>query len=383
VIETASENIGKITRIVSRAYFNECNRKSVRALVFHKFLVALKKEIDCGKRAIGDIRSYRGTILMAHRIIANHPPFLRFLMEEWLVEIGIRGFQFVATIKPIQLHLLAALIRDSGLAEDMLKFLEDILIATLRAYKESSDFVMQNALLQIVSAIVPKISNQKRHEIDKEENSAVNYEPKSVTVNEFCVKFPTVLYIATTDLTKSSVSNAYLIILLEILSNFEHRGESGREIIKLLSIFEQLMAHRCDKIRILAGRCFALYSEINDNTLQTIEDKVSLLFSPDPNVVHSIAFTLRFMIQRFENCTRFVTDFNSKAFKSDLKVKISNIFTSQDFHASNFFVRFHLLDLLLFLDFSGDDEVIRVLLKETNLKNHFGYKLWSDKVKLL
>jgi hypothetical protein len=200
------------------------------------------------------------------------------------------------------------------------------------------------------------------------------------------VKFQSIFYTSTTsDLTKSSVSNDYVIILLEILSNFEHRGENSMSAVikELLEIFEQLMAHRCDKIRILAGRCFALYSEINDKTLQTIKDKVSLLFSPDPNIVHSTAFTLRFMIQRYENCTRFVTDFNPAAFKSDLKVKISNIFTTQNFHALNFFVLYHLLDLLLFLDFSKDDEVVRLLLKETNLKNHFGYKLWNDKVKLL
>jgi Putative death-receptor fusion protein (DUF2428) len=389
VIEKASEALGRITKIVSKEFSNLCVKNSEKGRKLHGLLVTLKREIDCAKLLIGDTRSSRGLILMAHQIIINHPPFLRFLIDALLVSTTTNSFtevRFKDEIKPIQLHLLAILVRDSALVEEMLKYLHFILLATLKAYKESTDFVVLNALLQVISAVVPKISNQKRQNFDEDSSTMVNYEPKSVTVHEFCAKFPGVFQIGLFDLQKevNSLPNTYIIILLEIFSNFELRGENNSDIDQLRKVFEVLMEHRCEKIRTLSGRCYAQFSEVNDNMLHKIEEKILLLFSLDTNIVHSTVNLVRFMMQRYESCTKFVDNFNYVAFKLSLRNKISCEFKKQEFFgANNFFIRYHLLDFLTFIDFSKDDEVVQSLMLEKGLKDHFGYKLWSEKLKKL
>ena len=388
-IEKASEHLGKITRKVSQAYYNECNKKSSRAKVLHSYLVKLKKEIDCGIKSKGDIRSFRGLLLMAHQIIGNHPPFLKFLMSRLLIVSktnsieGVECVQFVEGIKPIQLHLLAALIKDSALLEDMLEHLHHILLATLAAYKESNDFVLLNALLQIISAAVPKMSNQKRHTIESHEKVLISYEPKSVTVEEFALKFPGVIKVALFDLKRNDCSesnNAYIIILLEILSNFEQRGKISVNNNELLRVFEDLMVNRCDKIRILAASCYGQHMEM-EKILNDIKQKTLLLFSSDPNLVHSTAFLLRFMIQRYDSCMKYISNFDLPAFKNSLRMKIFNKFKNQSFPASNFFLRCHLLDFFLYLGFLKSHELVLSLQLEEKLQNNFGYKFWINKLK--
>lgn len=385
-IEKACETLGKITKMVSRDFSKLLTGNSKREKCYGEILETLKKEIDFSKRLISDSRSSRGLILMAHQIIINHPPFLKFFMDTIISETNSIPFELIRfkdDLEPIQLHLLAMLIRDSVLVEEMLKYLHSILLGTLKAYRESNDFVVLNALLQIIGAIVPKISNQKRQNIDNNDGVAAKYEPKSVTVQEFYVRFPGVFWIGITDLqNKRRLPKTYIIILLEIFSNFEQRDEFCRDIEQMRIIFQELMEDRCEKIRTLAGRCYTQYMQINGDMLKIIEEKISSLFSSDPNMIHSTVNLLRHLIQRYESCSRFVNDFDFLAFKSTLRDKISTEFKKQKLiGADNFFIRYHLMDFLIFIDFQKDHEVVESLMQEMYLKNQFGYKLWAEKLK--
>lgn len=388
-IEAASETLGRITKIVSKQFSKLCNKTTDGARNIHAILVTLKREIDCGKRSTittGDMRCTRGLILMAHKIIANHPPFLRFLMEALLETPAIESFwdtkliRFRHDVKPIQLHLLAFLLKDSDLLEEMLRHLDFILLATFEAYKASTDFVMANALLQVIGSIVPKISNQKV------ECGMERYEPKAVTVYEFYVKFTYAFRIGLFDLKhdRSKLSRPYIIILLEIFSNFEHRnpGEHCAEIEQLRETFQDLMFHECEKIRLLAGRCFAQWLSVDGEMLEIIKNEVLAIFDADGNRIHSTVKYLRTMIERYESCVMFIGDFDSAAFKSTVRHKIAKKFKEKSFvGAINFYIRQHLLDFLLFLGFPFEHEVVQSLMVEKGLKSHFGYNSWVQKVK--
>lgn len=392
VIDSASRAIGRITKMISDEYSKLWRKQSMAGKNLHSLLVTLKGETDCGKRESGDARSARGVMVMAHKIINSRPPFLKFLVENLLVIVPLKRFEdnfqikFCDNIKPIQLHLLAALIRDGDLVEEMLRFYDLILLATFKAYKESKDFVVENALLQIIGAIVPKLANQKRHLMGEDDSVPIRYEPKAVTAYEFYVKATYAFRVALYDMTHQGepLSTTYTIVLLEIFSNFEYRypGENWSEIEAMRDIFRRLMFHQCDKVRLLAGKCFSQWHDNKDGMLKIIKDDLELLFSSDGNVVSSTAHCLTLMIQRYESNVKFVTRFDIAEFKSLLRDKISKKFATQKFvGANNFFIRYHLFDFLMFLNFTFNNEVVQSLMIEEGLTSHFGYKMWSEKMK--
>lgn len=401
VIDSASSALGPIARLVSTQFSKLIGKTTEAGKNLHGLLVTLKHEIDCGKRPFsetGDIRSSRGLIVMAHKIISNHPPFLRFLMESLLVLHPINRFEdtqsirFDDNIKPIQLHLLATLIKDGDLAEEMLKYYDFILLATFKAYKESKDFVMNNALLQIVGAIVPKIANQKSHVMAQEDEPIVVYEAKAVTVYEFYVKFTYSFRVGLLDLDCKlrSLSTTYIIILLEIFSNFEYRNgvEVWSEIERMPEVFKGLMRHSCEKIRFLAAKCYAQWRKVDDDMLALIKSEVNEVFSSDGNLVHSTIHSVRFMKLRYESNVKFVKSFNFDdfVFESTLRTQLLDSFEGNErkfIAADNFYIRYHLLDFLTFLGFSFDSEIVESLMMEKGLQSHLGYEMWSQKVKEL
>lgn len=402
-IDAGSTAIGTITKIISKEFSKLCNKSTKSGMNLHKLLVILKLEIDSGKRPSndnGDIRSARGLIVMAHKIISNHPAFLKFLMETLLVTPPIKIFEdstavkFCHGIKPIQLHLLATLIKDGDLAEEMLMYYNFLLLATFKAYKESKDFVEINALLQLIGAIVPKISNQKRHIMLGEDAVMVQYEPKSVTVYEFYVKFSYAFRIGLLDLSSQDrvpLSNTYVIILLEIFSNFEYRNapelasEHFYELEKMLDEFQTLMYHECEKIRYLAAKCYAQWIKVDNRMLQKIKNEVNAIFTSG-NSAHSAIHCIRIMVQRYESSVKYVKSFNSSEFMLSIREKVKKSFEQnlREFEgANNFYIRYHLLDFLMFLGFPFDHEIVQSLMLEKGLKSQLGYKLWAEKVKEL
>lgn len=392
IIDSASSAIGKITKIISSEFSKLCNKSTIGAKNLHSLLVTLKQELDCGKRPSDDIRSSRGLIVLSHEIIRNHSPFLRFLMEALLIVPEIRSFEdtksvrFVDNIKPIQLHLLAFLIKDSSLVEDMLKYYNFILLATFKAYKESKEFVEVNALLQVIGAIIPKIGKQNSTASD-DDVSMVSYEPKAVTVYEFYVKITYAFRMALYDLdfNYESLSTTYVIILLELLSNFEYRspGEHWSEIERMPEVFERLMYHECEKVRLMAAKCFANWHKIDEKMIKTIKDDASQLLSLDGNELLAKTCCLRFMIQRYESSVKFVSSFNSEEFRASLRREISKNFQPESISADTFYSRYHLLVFLMFLGFSADHEIIQSLSSEKGLQNNLGYHLWAQKLQAL
>lgn len=385
-IEASSDAIGKITRIVSKKFASLCNKSSAQGL--HAVLVTLKKEIDCGKRSCiitGDLRCERGLLLMAHKIIANHPPFLRFLMQDLLViSTDINLIKFSENIKPIQLHLISFLIKDGELVEEMLKYYDSILLATFKAYKNSSDFVMLNALLQVIGVIVPKISNQKSH-FDEHSDGIHRYEPRAVSVEEFFDKFTHAFSMGFNDLqhNMSSLPTPYIIILLEIFSKFELRNSSGQMLKKaegLRVIFYDLMAHRCEKVRLLAALTFAHWHEVEDDMFEEIRSNLHNLFYSDGNRVHATAFYLRTMIERYASSTRSITEFDYEQFKASLR---DQILEHKFIGVHNFYIRMHLLDFLMFLGFTFNSKVIKSLVVKTGLQSLFGFNVWKEKISML
>ncbi|CRK96249.1 CLUMA_CG009676, isoform A [Clunio marinus] len=396
-IKSASKAIGKATKIVSRKFLNFCNRKCPEAVELQEQLVVLKQYIDCGKHATSeDIDANRGLIILANSIITNHPPFLKFFMEIIIDMVEIKNaydqlkVRFYDKTKPIQLHLLAELINDGNITEEMIPYYNFILLALFERFKNSEKSkVMTNVLIQIIDAIIPKISNQKKYN-PSGHLKVLKYEPKSVTVYEFYVKFTGSLRVAYYDLCHEKTLNntIYVVKLLELFSNFEWRNifEYWSEMGLLCDKFEELMAHNEEEVRMLAGKCYAMWQEVDMKMLATIKELLKNIFDPDKQRVHSTINCVKIMIDRYESCVKFIdNDFDIKEFKILCQKIIRDEFTKKSTFvgATNFFIRYHILNFLMFLDFTFSDLIVQSLMIENNLESHFGYPMWKEEVKAI
>ncbi|KAG5671583.1 hypothetical protein PVAND_001776 [Polypedilum vanderplanki] len=396
VIESASYSLGIITKMISTEFLQECDRNSQSARNLQTLLITLKHEIDCAKRhksKTGEIRGSRGLLFRSHHIIKNHQPFLRFLMEKLLITKEIETFndiykiQFASDVQPIHLHLISILVKDSELVEEMLKYYDYILLATFKLYKESkNDYIIQNALLQIIGNLTTKIGNHKRHAID--ETAVIHYEAKAISAYEFYVKMTYSYKMALVDLeiNLNELSQTYIIILLEILSNFEKRkpNEHSTEIDRITSSFKTLMNHRSEKIRVLAAKCYAQWIhplDLPKNIYQIIKN----LFLSDANFVHGSIIAIRVMMERYEASIKCINKtFDQIHFIKDIRSKILESATlNRSSFSQNFFLKCYLLDLLLFVGFKFEDEIIEMLMDESNVQSKIGYTLWKEKIKQL
>lgn len=303
-----------------------------------------------------------------------------------LVEIksfyDTQKIKFVHNIQPINLHLLAIIVKDSELVEEMLPYYDYILLSTFSKYKETKDFVMQNALLQIIGNITPKISNHKRHFID--ESDSPKYESKAISVYEHYVKFTYSYRIALFDFENNlkDLSQTYIIILLEMLSNFEYRMpfEYWTEMERMSDALKRLINHQCEKIRILAAKCFAQW-QLPDQIPKIIQDKIRYIFSSDQNLAHGSIVACRNLILRYESSIKFVKDFNRIDFLRNLRQKVVKTF-EKDYSEvpKNFYLRYHLFEFLMFLGFNIDHNIIQKLMNEDAVDSNIGYQLWRKKI---
>jgi hypothetical protein len=389
VVESASNVIGHITKIISTRFSQQSTRSSPTAMNLQRLLITLKHEIDCGKRhasKTGEIRSKRGSLQMAHNIIRGHSAFLKFLIKRVLVTKDVQTFydtqdiQYAGDVQPIHLHLVACLLKDSSLVEEMVKYYDIILLATFKSYKESKDFIIQNALLQIIGNITPKIANHKRHAID--DTMLLHYEAKAISVYEFYVKLTYSFRVALFDLETnfSQLSQTYIIILLEIFSNFEHRKpqEFSSEMERVTMCFEKLIEHPNEKIRTLAARCYSQW-HLPKDLPAVIKEKTKCMFSTDPNLAHGSVVAVRHMVDRYEASVKHIRDFDRDEFLREIRVICAT--SSHSKIAKSFYLRSFVLDFLLFLGFSFNDNLIEmILMDESNVDSKIGYSLWRQKI---
>jgi hypothetical protein len=388
-IEVASQSLGVITKIISNEFSQELNRNSLRAKNLQEMLDVLECEIDCGKRAFsstGEIRSLRGLLLMSHHLTKNHLPFLKLIMSQLLLKSEQKkDYQFVENVQPIHLHLIAILVKDSDIVDEMLQYHDCILVSTFKKFKETKDFVMQNALLQIVGNMNPKISNFKRHNID-EESESFSFEPKAISIYEFHRKMPNSYEMAFKDLQSNdgSLSQTFIIILLEILSNYEYRKPfSNWDESDKSTIFIRYLSDPCEKIRNLAAKCYGQW-HLPENLPATIANYTETIFnSSNSNLSHGSLILVRHMIQRYESSVKFVEKYNDEDFLRNVRSHIISIVgdDNQNCINRNLYLRYHLLDFLLFIGFKFTDIVVTKLVSEEDFVINIGYTLFADKVR--
>lgn len=382
-IEAAREAIGKVTRYISENLRNQKRENTER--IFIENMRKLNECIFYDYNKVRDIRAARGLMFMVHEIIANHPQFFEKFMSLVLTE----EMTFSATIHPLQLHILAKLIKDSKITNSVMTKYDKILFATIQLFKTAKEYVIINGLLQVLGSLVPKISIQKRHIIEndietKEDLINSAYEHKDVSVRNFNTRFQNMSSVVKKDLALEANSigalpQIYIIVILQILSAFENSYPSLEEVDEILKILFKLMHHRCEKIRMLSAKCASLWIEERAESSQLIESSIMNLFTSNENLQIATTRFLTLSILRFYHSV--VIEASSLLFnlRSIIRLKVSQLC----FESSSFYVRCYLLDFLLFIGFGKDDDIIIKLKCSANAKVFHGYNLWREKINML
>lgn len=278
------------------------------------------------------------------------------------------------------------MITDSELVQRMIVFYDNILVSTFAGLKNSRDFVMINALLQLIGAIIPKLARQKQ-QLTGGSSRMLEYEPKSITIYEIYVKLTYSYRVALFDLKFQGklLPRIYIIVLLEYLSNFEMKilYDHWHEISTMSEILEEYMESNCSTIRLLAVKCFAQWHIIDDRMPQIINKKVLQIFSANENYSLSCIFCVRFMLNRFENCMTNVRKFDMQSILLSVRNSINIEFCRSKLPSTpSGYYKGHLIDFLLSVGFVGDEKIIAFLASDeiNKYRNSFGHKKYLSKL---
>lgn len=281
------------------------------------------------------------------------------------------------------------MVTDSELVQQMILFYDRILLSTFMGFKNSRDFVMINALLQLIGALVPKIGNQRQH-VTGSLSEMLDYEPKAITIYEIYVKLTYSYRVALFDLKFQGklLPRIYIIVLLEYLSNFEMKilYDHWHEISSMSEILEEYMASDCSTIRLLAAKCFAQWHVVTDRMPQIINKKVIQIFSPDENFSLACIFCVRYMLNRFEKCIMNVRPFDMQAVLESIRNVVNIEFCRSNLPvAPSGYYKGHLIDMLRFIGLVGDERIITFLASDevNKYKNSFGHKSYMSKLEEL
>lgn len=374
-IEAAREAIGKLTRFVSKTQvMNPADTSSIATLEI------LERSIQYDYEKVKDIRAARGLMFMIHEIITNHPAFINIYISSVLPE----SMEFSASIHPIQLHILAKLIKDSKVTNYVLVSYERILLATMKLFRATNEYVLCNGLLQVLGSLIPKISIQKRHVISNDSDDSLNdeYEYKDISARCFMTRFDEVFNSAKEDLsteTKSpgTLPSTYIVVILQILSAFENTYPSSEDTGEIMSVLLLLMNHRCDKIRMMAAKCASLWMPDNTESLTVIRASISNLFSANENLLIASTRFLTLAILRMSHSTIINVD----SLKLELmNILIANSSRKNNFNCLSFYGRCYLMEFLLILGFKKNDEIFSQITCVGNPLSLYGYSLWRDKM---
>lgn len=291
--------------------------------------------------------------------------------------------KFVEGIKPLHIHQLTSLIKDSNLLEQIIPYLDEIIVATFHAFKDHQDWSMRNSLLQLIGAIIPKISNQKQNYIVQDN---LDYEPKNISIYENYVKLTYAFRTALFDLRykREELSSTYLVILLEYFSHFEFRNfmEYYAEIDSLGIAFKELLNSSTNKIRFLASKCFAQFQDLNGKICDEIVRKIESLFALyDENFGHSCILSVLFMLRRLETCSQHMhNNFNRNEFFEKLRGIFRAKYLELMKRKCTYYFRSYLLDLLVYLEFEFEDKVVQDLMFCWQAKNNIGFCVFKEKL---
>jgi hypothetical protein len=146
-IEAASAALGKITKVVTaegaRTTLEPTEEDDLVGATIHLLMQKVDESRVIQDPDNCDFRSIRGQILILHHIVKNdetkNKKFVEAVMMKLLGDVKeeekTNKIRFTKVTKPLHIHQLAALVKDSDLLEHVIPYWDKILSATFNAFK--------------------------------------------------------------------------------------------------------------------------------------------------------------------------------------------------------------------------------------------------------
>lgn len=284
------------------------------------------------------------------------------------------------------LHYLCVLVKDTELRSAMIKYYDEIMVASMHQI-DNTEWTVCNAALQLFGALVPKIVGQKQ---SNDIEDIVDWESNEITYMEIILRFPKTCeyvlnYFKLKNKNQKKISTAAVILFLGLLSNVEHLMKNECECTKMLEKFRELfwnlLSHECEKVRQLAALCFVRAHELRYDLPKMLLRIGNFLFKVlNENFFQSLLFVLIQGIHKIDHEWRnTVTNTTYEDFFRSLRSILEQHFI--DPSNINPYTMCKLADLITLCKFPSDSEIFLKTFSEHNFFNgSWGYDIWVEKV---
>lgn len=280
------------------------------------------------------------------------------------------------------LHDLSKYFSDSELSDDMIPFLEQIILISFH-YIRSAHWNIRNAALTLFGSLIPKIMKQ-RSKFDSQGEDEWQF--VFIHFDEFYATMPRV-----SDHILEALDNvppSSIVLYLEFLANIEVRtvpaggccDRQSTAIVTFRAKFWRLLGHASDKIRRLAAVCFAQFHQYSVEAPPAILTVVPAIFNAgDENFKHGLIVAVTSLLQKLKSQYQCIHWADREDFYGRVRDAFATNFAN-DSSLISYYTRSYLLTLLLHLKFEVREPIMRWLIFERPALNDFGVDAWTTQV---
>uniref|UniRef100_A0A182N1B6 DUF2428 domain-containing protein n=1 Tax=Anopheles dirus TaxID=7168 RepID=A0A182N1B6_9DIPT len=393
----------------------ERTRQIVRA--FERFFRACLVEHQL---AGDDFRRCRGYLWAMHCCIRSEVEgggggvegsLLRYFLDE-RVQLEAKARRAMAgdedgggepgSVGVLELHQLNLLARETSLNESMLPHVDQLLVVALTHFA-SGEWPVRNAALQLYASCVTKLTGQRQQYLDPDSD----WPPAYVSFDEVLRKVTGTLQYTLRRLQAivgggggcggepagRTLTTPFLLLVLEFLSKVEYRAyhptDQRPTLLAFRAIIWQLLRHEHDTVRKMAARCFAQLHDFRTELPAMFENLVVALFTSatGENFRHGLCQALAACVRKRVTLGRHLADgplleADAAAPGGDARdaalqhvrqlVTLYYALDEQLHLVSTYRFRCELLELLLYLGFPPDSNVVLQLIHNRVAPNKLG-----------
>uniref|UniRef100_A0A336LQL3 CSON001046 protein n=1 Tax=Culicoides sonorensis TaxID=179676 RepID=A0A336LQL3_CULSO len=388
-IESASNAIGRLFNYFTKNWIKQLQSYAEEEIesISNAYMNKILRPLD--KIQTLDIRCNRGLILLHMQVLKNDMTIGRTMRQQCLKIFIERLTNLSESDEPkpmvpflisLFLHDLSKYFNDTELTDDVIPFLEQIILISF-SYIRSCYWNIKNASLTLFGSLIPKIMKQK----PKLDNSSDEWQHfVSIHLEELVTNMPKVNCHILSEL-QTNLPTSSIVLYLEFLSNIEVKDPNDSRILDITytyrARFWKLLGNKSDKVRRLAALCFTQFHHYHDEIPRAVIAYIPYIFqsSCSENFKHGLILAINYLMKKLHNYYQFIDWPEKDAFNKKLKTTFINSYKHDDSSIS-YYTRCYLLKLLLFLGFQVEDRIIRWVLYERPARNYFGYHEWNNLV---
>lgn len=388
-IESASNAIGRLFNYFTKNWIKQLQSFAEEEIesISNAYMNKILRPLD--KIQTLDIRCNRGLILLHMQVLKNDMTIGRTMRQQCLKIFIERLTNLSESDEPkpmvpflisLFLHDLSRYFNDTELTDDVIPFLEQIILISF-SYIRSSYWNIKNASLTLFGSLIPKIMKQK----PKTDNNSEDWQHfVFIHLEELVRNMPKVNCHILSEL-QSNLPTSSAVLYLEFLSNIEVKDPADSRILEVTNAYRarfwKLLGNKNDKVRRLAALCLTQFHHYHDEIPCAVITYIPYIFQSTctENFKHGLILAIDYLMKKLQSHYQHIDWPEKDAFNQTLQDTFNHSY-KQDDSPISYYTRCYLLKLLLSQGFSVKDAITRWIMYERAARNCFGYHEWSNLV---